>query len=63
MKKWQSCAEWPPGHIIGADPENVTTDKHWTREEAEAVCRLLEEEGLGGERIHFPVRTWVDEIE
>ena len=57
--KWTSWAEWPKGHIVGASPENTTSDTHETREAAEAVCAMLRRDGLGGERCHFPVRTWV----
>ena len=60
MKPWTSCAEWPEGHIVNPERPNVTTDGHDTKEQAEGVCRLLEREGLGGERCHFPVRTWVE---
>lgn len=41
--------------------DNTTRDRHETRAQAEAVCRTLEREGLGGERIHFPVETWTEE--
>ena len=61
--KWKSCAEWLKGHIVGAERENVTTDTHDTKSQAEAVCKMLERDGLGGERCHFPVKTWVEEIE
>jgi len=57
-----SCAEWPPGHIYYSDRPNTTTDRHDTREQAEAVCDGLQTHGLGGEKIHFPVRTWVEEV-
>lgn len=57
-----SCAEWPPGHIYYSDRPNTTTDRHDTREQAEAVCDRLQTHGLGGEKIHFPVRTWVEEV-
>lgn len=55
---WKSCAEWEPQHGF---PDNTTTDTHDSREAAEAVCRGLQRQGLGGERIHFPVRVWVEE--
>lgn len=58
--KWHSNAEWDHKHGF---PNNVTTDTHQTKEQAEAVCRGLKLEGLGGERIHFPVRTWVSEVQ
>jgi len=59
--KWKSCAEWPDGHVTGTERKNITTDTHDTKSQAEAVCKLLEREGLGGERCHFPVKTWVEE--
>lgn len=61
---WRSRAEWPSHCEIGNpfEGDNTTADRHNTREQAEAVCRMLEREGLGGERIHFPVRTWVEPI-
>ena len=59
---FRSCAEWPPGHIYFAERPNTTTDRHDTREQAEAVCEMLQARGLGGERIHFPVKTWIEEI-
>lgn len=55
--RWRSCAEWDACHGF---QDNKTTDLHDTPEQAAGVCRLLEKEGLGGERIHFPVRTWVE---
>jgi hypothetical protein len=60
--RWKSCAQWPDGLLsFGyADHNNTTTDLHDTMEQAEAVCRMLEREGLGGERIHFPLKTWVE---
>jgi hypothetical protein len=54
--KWQSNAEWNPCYEF---ENNVTTDTHQTKEQAEAVCRGLMREGLGCGRIHFPVRVWV----
>jgi len=57
--KYLSCAKWPPGHTYYRN--DTTTDLHDTREQAEAVCKKLEKEGLGGERIHFPLKTWVEE--
>jgi len=61
--KYRSCAEWPPGHVVGAERENVTTDTHDTESQAKAVCKLLEREGFSGERCHFPVKTWVEKDE
>lgn len=58
MKKYQSCAEWEEKHGFY---ENITRDQHDTLEQAQAVCEILENEGLGGEKIHFPVKTWIEE--
>jgi hypothetical protein len=58
-ERWRSCAEWHPCHGF---PDNTTTDEHDSRGAAEAVCRGLNRMGLGGERIHFPVRTWVEPV-
>jgi len=64
MKRWRSNALCPPGPIINPYrlDDYTTTDTHDTKEQAEAVCRRLESEGLGGERLHFPIKTWVEEI-
>lgn len=56
---FRSCAEWPTGLIYG---DNTTMDRHDTKDQAEAVCKMLERNGLGGERCHFPVRTWTEEV-
>lgn len=58
--KYKSCAQWHPGHVY-YPVKDITTDIHDTKEQAEAVCRMLERDGLGGERIHFPIKTWVEE--
>ncbi len=41
--------------------ENTTKDQHETKEQAKAVCEALEREGLGGEKIWFPTKTWIEE--
>jgi hypothetical protein len=61
MKKWKSCAEWDKS-IPGFHTCGVTEDEHETKEQAEAVCRMLKREGLGGEGRFYPIRTWVEEI-
>lgn len=57
---WQSWAEWPDGLVnnISGEGKNNTVDCHDTEEQAKAVCSMLERNGFGGERIHFPVKTW-----
>lgn len=39
-----------------------STEKKWTLL-GYCLCAKLEREGLGGERCHFPVKTWVEPIE
>lgn len=63
MPYYRSIATWPKGLIYNVvEGDDTTIDRHDTREQAEAVCRQLERHGLGGERIHFPVSTRVEEI-
>lgn len=59
MKKFMSIATWDPCHGFY---KNQTTDTHETKGQAEAVCKLLKKEGLGGEKIHFPIKTYIEEI-
>ena len=58
--RWKSCAQWPTGTIAGSN--DISTDEHGTREQAEAVCQLLRENGFGGDHQIFPVRTWVEPL-
>jgi len=59
MKKWKSVAIWDT--CLGFH-ENMTTDLHETSGQAEAVCRLLEKEGLGGEGRFYPISTRVEPV-
>jgi len=59
MKKWKSCAKWE-GNLEFSN--SLTTDQHDTKEQAEAVCEMLERDGFGGDGIHFPINTWVEPI-
>ena len=61
-KKWKSCAEWEPSVYTGVDGKHVTTDTHYGKDAADGVCNLLERDGLGGDRVNFPIKTWVEEI-
>ena len=56
-KPYKSVAKWPPG-ICGGDG-NMSTDLHFTYEEAGVVCQLLKRHGFGGEGKIFPLSTWV----
>jgi len=59
---YHSNAEWPVDERLPSlkNSDNTTMDKHDTKEQAVAVCRMLEQQGFGGEGIIFPIRTWVD---
>ena len=57
MKRWKSKAVWGEGF------NNITSeDSHYTKEQAEAVCHILERDGFGGEGKYFPIKTCVEEI-
>ena len=54
---WKSCAIWPEGccSAIG----NYSDDTLGSKDRAKAICQLLHENGFGGDRKYFPVKTWV----
>lgn len=58
-KRFKSCARWEHKHGFQDD---MTTDEHDTKAQALAVCEVLKRDGLGGERIHFPIDTWVEPV-
>ena len=60
---YRSCAQWPESAGLSfayEEHNNVTGDGHNDADQAEGVCKLLMQQGLGGERIHFPLFTWVE---
>ncbi len=57
MKKFRSYVQWGEDNLC-----NMTQDDHETEEQAIAVCRMLEKEGLGGEGRIYPFETWVKPI-
>ncbi len=59
--KNQSNALWPADVYKGMYGDSISTDTHRSEEDAQAVCRALEREGFGGERKHFPLKTWTSE--
>ena len=59
---WLSFAEWPEGVYSNVYDEPISEDTHRTEGAAKAVCRALERDGFGGDRQHFPVRTWTKEV-
>ena len=54
---WTSNAKWP---VHNRHSLEVSTDRHETKKQAEAVCASLKRDGLGGEGKVFPLMTWVD---
>ena len=61
--KNQSNALWPDEVYSGMYGNHISTDTHRDEESAQCVCRMLELRGFGGDRQHFPVKTWVSEVQ
>jgi len=62
--QYQSNALWPDTVSVSRWKDcNVSTDKHQTYLQAQAVCSALEREGFGGQRKVFPIKTWVSPIQ
>lgn len=57
--RWRSCAKWHPDLHI---PGNLSTDEHDTKDQALAVSRRLRLDGLGGDSLKLPLRTWIEMI-
>ena len=59
-KKYTSIAIWPENSgVSDMYGQPVSRDDHETHKMAQAVCRTLETEGLGGLRKVFPIYTFV----
>ena len=54
---WESVVVWPP-EVSTGNTENISTDQHTTEDMANSVCDALQEEGLGGEGLIFPLETY-----
>lgn len=54
----KSYAQWPKGTLC--TESDISTDTHYSVEEANNVCTMLEAHGFGGEGKIFPVDTWVE---
>ena len=59
--RWKSFAEWDEAVFTNSYGQNITEDIHPTERAALSVCKRLNREGFGGERQHFPIRTWTKE--
>ena len=57
--RYRSIVIWPDEVSTGKVP-NESTDIHSTLEQAEAVCRAIKRDGLGGEGNVFPLSTRVE---
>ena len=63
MKTYRSHARWKEGTVaFSMDGSQITTDDHYSEEEAQGVCRMLERDGYGGDNKLYPVETWVTPI-
>ena len=60
--RFKSIALWPESVNTGKTP-NESEDFHESEETAQAVCRLLERDGFGGEGGIFPISTRVQPID
>jgi len=59
---YKSIAVWPRDCGINlGNTNNESSDTHGSKEEAEAVCDLLRQNGFGGDRRVFPLSTRVEE--
>ncbi len=58
---YTSNAKWPKGTCDFSN--NISTDKHGTKEQAEGICRMLEEGGFGLDGKVFPIKTWVEKCQ
>ena len=59
----QSNALWPAGVCYSKWGDNISTDKHATEEQADAVCDMLKRYGFGGGRRVFPIRVGTSPIQ
>lgn len=55
---FKSVALWPESVSTGKVP-NESDDSHTSLEAAVHVCQVLRREGLGGNRVIFPIQVYV----
>ena len=58
---WKSVVVWPK-EVSTGNTDNISTDIHITEDQAKQVCDAIQKEGLGGERLIFPITTYTREI-
>lgn len=56
---WISEAKWPYPDVIMNNPENISRDRHESKEHAICVCEMLISHGFGGNCVIFPISTRV----
>lgn len=61
QKTHRSFAQWPKG-TLNYCSDQISTDDHWSEDEAKGVCQILHKNGFGGYKKVFPVKTWVEPI-
>ena len=61
MSGFQSNAKWP-APVRRGNTGNTSSDSHDSHDFAAAICARLREQGFGGERKIFPLRTWVSPV-
>jgi len=61
--RYKSKAQWKKEDFeYFGNKDLISEDTHDTKEQAEAVCRLLERDGFGGNGKFFPIRTWTEPV-
>jgi hypothetical protein len=63
MGRWRSIACWPAEVQGLGNHDNMSQDEHPDEEAAQAVCRMLERDGFGGEGKIFPLWTRAESLE
>ena len=60
---WKSFALWPSEVYTNKYGEHISEDTHATESQALAVSSMLACDGFGGDKQHFPISTWVEEVQ
>lgn len=62
LKNYRSHARWADNVFTNINGDHISTDDHYSEDEARVVCKRLREEGFGGDGKDFPIETWVTPI-
>lgn len=60
---YKSIAKWPHPAVQLGTVSKESEDTHPTKEQADAICRMLREKGFGGDGKIFPESTRVEHVE